>query len=541
MKTVSNGVILTKRCKYHGIDHPVSEFKKMKNKMGEYKYYYPSCIEAGREISRESRKAKYHDPLTQDVIKQQNKSYRNKPERKALEKVRNANNYLANSESIKNRVKEYRKDPKNKAQRNANWRENYKLNKDEIRKDYKERYHNDVSFRLRGNIRSRVWEALRRTGGGKNSSILKALPYSVEELKLHIERQFTPEMSWDDTKSFSIDHIIPQKMFPYSSIEEENFKLCWSLDNLRPLPLSQNFSEGDRESLFSGKQTFTELVSWVRHSPLGSQKDETLGSVKDKISNLHGDYIPLQIDGLSLLDKFFPHRFDSNTKGKKSLREAYSDNLILLRVISYIIKTNRVVTPRLIYRNMSFVYKSPSHFFPSAASYIVSRYAGGGSVLDPFIGWGGRALGSYCGGASHYTGIDIQSKSIDGCCDMLSGTGMSMDLYNRSFKEIDLRFKHDLLLTSPPFGDGENYGINDSSNHDCGFWIDSILNPLIDVSDRYIKSNGHIAIHLQDKAARPFRTICKHLYSSRGYLLIDDLKYGSKYNQSVMIFQRKII
>jgi hypothetical protein len=54
--------------------------------------------------------------------------------------------------------------------------------------------------------------------------------------------------SWDDddssTWTWQLDHIIPHSTFKYSSMEDEDFKKCWSLDNLRPLSSKQNLIDG---------------------------------------------------------------------------------------------------------------------------------------------------------------------------------------------------------------------------------------------------------------------------------------------------------
>lgn len=54
--------------------------------------------------------------------------------------------------------------------------------------------------------------------------------------------------TWDDndptTWTWQLDHIIPQSDLPYSSMEEDNFKKCWSLNNLRPLSSKQNLLDG---------------------------------------------------------------------------------------------------------------------------------------------------------------------------------------------------------------------------------------------------------------------------------------------------------
>jgi hypothetical protein len=88
-----------------------------------------------------------------------------------------------------------------------------------------------------------------------NSYVWNFLPYSSQELREYLESQFTPWMNWknlgvykkyqwDDsipqTWVWQIDHIIPQGAFLFTSLEDDAFKWCWSLDNLRPLSAKEN-------------------------------------------------------------------------------------------------------------------------------------------------------------------------------------------------------------------------------------------------------------------------------------------------------------
>ena len=40
-------------------------------------------------------------------------------------------------------------------------------------------------------------------------------------------------MSWENYGSYwQINHIYPQSKLPYTSMEEENFKMCWALEKI---------------------------------------------------------------------------------------------------------------------------------------------------------------------------------------------------------------------------------------------------------------------------------------------------------------------
>lgn len=118
---------------------------------------------------------------------------------------------------------------------------------------------NNPSWRLRKYLSSKITRALKSQGSHKQMSFLKHVPYTMDELKLHLENQFESWMSWDNhgsykrdiwndndssTWTWSIDHIIPQSNLPYTSMDDNNFKACWSLNNLRPLSSKQNLLDG---------------------------------------------------------------------------------------------------------------------------------------------------------------------------------------------------------------------------------------------------------------------------------------------------------
>ena len=127
-------------------------------------------------------------------------------------------------------------------------------------KKYYLRISKDPSYKLRGNISSYIYQTLKNNNISKNNnSILKYLSYSIKELKLHFENQFEPWMTWENwgrynaktwndndstTWTWQIDHIIPHSTFKYSSMDCQEFKICWALDNLRPYSAKQNIIDG---------------------------------------------------------------------------------------------------------------------------------------------------------------------------------------------------------------------------------------------------------------------------------------------------------
>ena len=169
----------------------------------------------------------------------------------------------------KDEIKEYNKAyrQEHKEHHKAYYQEYQQEHKDEIKefnKQYqKARRQTDPNYKLRTKMSSSIAIMLKKTGGSKNGkSIMDYLPYTIQDLKVHIESQFQPWMSWDNhgkynvktwndndstTWTWHIDHIIPQSSFKYTSMDDDSFKKCWSLENLRPLSAKQNIIDGARK------------------------------------------------------------------------------------------------------------------------------------------------------------------------------------------------------------------------------------------------------------------------------------------------------
>ncbi len=97
--------------------------------------------------------------------------------------------------------------------------------------------------KLSNRLRARIHRLL---GGGKskNKTIWTTLGYSIDDLRLHIEKQFKPGMCWDNIGKWHIDHIVPVSSFSFESMDDPEFKACWALSNLRPLWKRDNIIKG---------------------------------------------------------------------------------------------------------------------------------------------------------------------------------------------------------------------------------------------------------------------------------------------------------
>jgi hypothetical protein len=159
-------------------------------------------------------------------------------------KIYNSNRYKNNKTKMLLQSKKWVKNNQNKVKKNRRlW---YEKNKKEILQkalQYKKhRYKTDLSYKLLCSLRRRLHRTV--DGKSKNNSTIKLLGCSIEELKIHLEKQFTNGMSWKNYGKWHIDHIKPCASFDLSLENEQ--KLCFHFTNLQPLWAKDNIKKSDK-------------------------------------------------------------------------------------------------------------------------------------------------------------------------------------------------------------------------------------------------------------------------------------------------------
>lgn len=207
--------------------------------------------------NKESLKEKgliYRQKNKEKIINYRKEYYqKNKEKLSLIQKENNIKN--------KNKLNQYKKEyyQKNKVKLLQKHKEYTIKNKKKIREyQYlwaKNKFKQDPYFKLRENI----FYKIRRLINNDNNAWEKHLGFTIEELKHHLESKFEYWMNWDNhgkylvsqwkeddksTWTWHIDHITPKSLFDYTSIEDESFKKCWALNNLRPYSAKQNVLDG---------------------------------------------------------------------------------------------------------------------------------------------------------------------------------------------------------------------------------------------------------------------------------------------------------
>jgi hypothetical protein len=106
-------------------------------------------------------------------------------------------------------------------------------NKDKIREITKRHYHkklkHDILYRLRASIGSRMRKCLKTQNKLKLGSAVEYLGCDYEQLKKHLELQFTNGMCWTNYGKWEIDHIIP--LSKNGKFHYTNLQPLWRRDN----------------------------------------------------------------------------------------------------------------------------------------------------------------------------------------------------------------------------------------------------------------------------------------------------------------------
>lgn len=176
------------------------------------------------ERNKERLKIYLSNPEVKQKISETSKKYYQEHKEQIKEKA--SKHYRENKEYYKELNKKY-------AEENREYYVNYEKN---YRAKRKELWNKN---KLELNLHKSVLNSLKYNKS--NFWCYIVLDFTYEQLREHLESQLTPEMSWSNYGTYwEIDHIIPKNQFNFESYEDSEFKICWSLLNLRPLEKSLN-------------------------------------------------------------------------------------------------------------------------------------------------------------------------------------------------------------------------------------------------------------------------------------------------------------
>jgi hypothetical protein len=245
---------MKKICSKCGEEKDVGEFWNSKSTPDGLQYECKKCIKEYQHGE------KYKKTCKERYLKNKEKYLEKNKERRFANKAAKREYDVAYRERNKDKISKdlqerYLKDKEKYLERNKKYRLANKKSIKVQRREYREKNKKDPIKRLRLLVSKSIHKALVRNLGGKDGySIMQFLPYTIQQLKEHLEKQFEVWMNWDNYGAYvrggetkwHIDHIIPQSFFLYDSMEHPSFLKCWALENLRPLEAVENISKSDK-------------------------------------------------------------------------------------------------------------------------------------------------------------------------------------------------------------------------------------------------------------------------------------------------------
>jgi hypothetical protein len=174
------------------------------------------------ERSKELRKISEAKPDRIEKRQKWEEEYRQQPD--VQEMMKESKQKYAKSDKGRESQRRHRHTDRHKA-RMRTWNKKNRLRKFITRSIYRS---------LKGNKKGQHWEGL--------------VDFTLEGLKSHLESQFQPGMTWDNYGEWHVDHIRPVSSFYITSPCCDDFKKCWSLDNLQPLWAKDNLRKGAKWS-----------------------------------------------------------------------------------------------------------------------------------------------------------------------------------------------------------------------------------------------------------------------------------------------------
>ena len=219
-------MIITKTCSICHRELTLENFRKDRTRKDGF---HPWCKECQRIKRKESRN---NNEIAKEGERRRHKKY---GQGKGKETQRKYNQLP----KVKAYCKRYRE---SEAGRKSYERSRLKSKESGYQKRYaKEKWDNDIEYRLVKLLRGRVRATI--TKGCKSGHTLELLGCSIDELKVHLEQQFEPGMTWDNQGEWHVDHIIPCSRFDLSNPIHQ--RICFNYRNLQPLWASENSAKRD--------------------------------------------------------------------------------------------------------------------------------------------------------------------------------------------------------------------------------------------------------------------------------------------------------
>jgi len=213
-----------------------------------------------------------------------------------------------------------------------------------------------------------------------------------------------------------------------------------------------------------------------------------------------------------------------NTVGSKGIRfydfwknrSVYTRKNYVKKYLAFANKQHKQKPAKVWYNLFRFYFTSINCFRPLVAMEYYCMFSPK-CVLDMTAGWGGRLVGACALNIPEYIGIDNNIRLKP------AYQKLTHFLQPRTTTKIDMRFedalnvdystlKYDMVFTSPPYYDLEQYGNSSSSSQNSPIikeeWDETFYKPLFQKTYASLESGGHYCLNIPTEL---FERVCLQL------------------------------
>lgn len=187
--------------------------------------------------------------------------------------------------------------------------------------------------------------------------------------------------------------------------------------------------------------------------------------------------------------------------------------------------------------------------FPLIVGLALLHYLKPTRWLDPSSGWGDRLISAIAYGKCEYVGVD-PSECMHPMYEKIIKTLASDDaekykLIKGGFEEVKIEKEHfDLVFTSPPFFDLEDYGKDKDQSivkyKTLQEWKDNFMYPFLQKAIGALRNKGHLALYVNDyKGVKYVGDIINFMRTQRQMRFMGHIAWkGDSYPKKIMVYKK---
>lgn len=253
----------------------------------------------------------------------------------------------------------------------------------------------------------------------------------------------------------------------------------------------------------------SEIVKVITRSPFPSpevlsqeQLDRELKRLRAKEIKLEGDTLaPWSHTGSRICLGHFPDRYKATSRRRISAFEAWRIQKHVEYAVRFQLNHGDPVLPHRVLRALTMQFRTPSIFRPTVAKWVYSTYCKpGDSVWDPCSGYGGRLLGAHVAGV-RYIASEADEATVRGNVALGESLGADFKISNCTAEEFSPP-SVDLVFTSPPYFDQEQYSTDDKQSYrrylTFDSWCEGFVRPLVRKARSSLLGTGHLVLNVSD-------------------------------------------